>query len=157
MKSLVACLLIAVFASGCGGSDGPPVAVFPVSGVVTFNGKPVVGADVTFTNSEKKRSAFGRTNDKGEYRLTTFSANDGAVEGRSVVSVLKAAPAVDVVAEADIDSEAYVPPDVNAKPVKSNKKQEAQLPERYSNPATSGLMAVISTDRENTHNFELEP
>ena len=158
MKSLVVCLLIAVVASGCGGSSGPPVAVFPVSGVITLSGKPVVGADVTFSNSEMKRSAFGRTNEKGEYRLTTFSANDGAVEGKSIVTVLKAAPAAAVVVEADIESEAYVPPDVNAKPVKTNnKQQEALLPERYSNATTSGLIAVIATDMENKHNFELEP
>jgi hypothetical protein len=64
MRSMMLCAA-GLLVVGCGEATQPPEAVFPVTGVITFQGAPVVGADVTFHNEDKKRSAFGRTNDKG--------------------------------------------------------------------------------------------
>jgi len=141
---------------GCGKAKvGPPEPVYPVSGVITFKGKPVVGADVTFFNAEKKRSSFGRTNDQGEYTLTTFSANDGAVEGKATLAIMKVvAPPVSAVAEAPIESEAYQPPIPGR--VEKVQKVKPEIPERYQSQQTSGLVAMISKDGPNQLNFDLE-
>lgn len=158
MKNFTFVVLLGATLSGCGSASQPPVPVYPVSGVITLQGQPVIGADVTFVNAEKNRSAFGRTNEKGEYRLTTFTSNDGAVEGKVVVTVTKAPETPNNVAVADIDSEAYVPPSVEVRrqsPAKT-KKEKPLLPERYSTPTSSSLMAMISSDQENKLNFDLE-
>ena len=54
----------------------------PVHGVVLFNGKPLEGAGVTFTNSTAGVTAYGQTDAEGKFTLTTFTAGDGAAPGR---------------------------------------------------------------------------
>lgn len=155
MRDLLLVAMTGLVAAGCGsegrtGSD----PVFPVSGVVTYRGQPVAGADVTFFNAEKNRSAFGRTNDKGEYKLTTFNANDGAVEGQHAVTVMKLEAGPEAAAVADIESPEYVPPafgqSTEPKPPKS------ELPEKYADLATSELTATIKPDGPNVVNLKLE-
>lgn len=138
---------------GCGDTASGPEPTYEVSGAITFQGKPVAGADVTFFNAEKKRSAFGRTNDKGEYQLTTFSSNDGAVEGKSTVTVVKFVPAEPVAPEADVESEDYQPPGFGKSTAPPKPKSE--IPSKYSDQATSDLMAMVATDRVNKIDFEL--
>ena len=90
MRNLLLIAVMGIVAAGCGSQDRTGSdPVYPVTGVITYRGKPVAQAEVTFFNAEKNRSAFGKTNDKGEYKLTTFSPNDGAVEGQHVVTVVK--------------------------------------------------------------------
>jgi hypothetical protein len=157
MRKAVITLILCGFAIGCGGSDSkaPPEPVFPVTGVISFNGAPVVGADVTFLSADGgDRSAFGRTNDAGEYQLTTFSANDGAVPGRYVVTITKIASTAPEVPAADVESEAYDPPGVGestspAEPAKS------ELPERYADQTTSGLTAMVQEIESNSIDFTL--
>jgi len=157
MKQITSLLLLGAIC-GCGEGSQSPEPVYPVSGVILLKGQPVVGADVTFMNSEKKRSAFGRTNEKGEYRLTTFASNDGAVEGQVVVTVSKTPPAADTAPVADIDSPDYQPPVVDFRPQAAAKKTKAkpELPERYASTATTTLIAMVAKDRENKLNFDLE-
>ena len=140
---------------GCGSDGGePPEKTYPVSGTITLNGKPIVGADVTFINDESDRSAFGRTNDQGEYQLTTFSSNDGAVEGKHAVTIVKFEAPPKQSKVADINSEAYVPPGFNEStdPV----KPESSIPDKYASQETSGLIAVVNKEGENKIDFKLE-
>lgn len=153
MKRVVLLSLLSGWICGCGESRQGAEPVYPVRGVITFKGLPVVGADVTFFNPDRKRSAFGRTNDKGEYQLTTFSMNDGAVDGKSVLTVTKFVAPIAVAAEADVESAAYQPPIVGRPEPKKRVKPE--IPERYSSLATSGLIAVVSQDGPNVLNFDL--
>lgn len=145
-------LLVQCGCSGGGGKSAPPAAVFPVSGKVTYKGNPVVGADVTFTNEEAKRSAFGRTNDRGEYRLTTFSSNDGAVPGKHIVTIVKFEPAPQVV-QPDESSTDYVPPGFGQSTAPPPPK--STFPEKYGNAATSGLIAMVNAEGGNVVNFDL--
>lgn len=148
-------LLALLLVAGCGGSGGePPEPVYKVSGVVMFKGNPVVGADITFMNTEKNRSAFGKTDDQGEYRLTTFSSNDGAVEGKSVVTISKFVSAAPPEPVADIESEAYVPPGYGPEPEDPN-DTKSDIPQKYASQETSGLVAVVGTG-ENRIDFDLE-
>jgi hypothetical protein len=155
MRNLLLIAVTGIVAAGCGsqertGSD----PVFPVSGVITYRGKPVAQADVTFFNAEKNRSAFGKTNPNGEYKLTTFSANDGAVEGQHVVTVVKLEQATETAPAAAIESEAYVPPGIGQST--EPKPPKSDLPEKYADQATSGLTATVKTDGPNVVNLDLE-
>src|SRR5262245_55739232 len=75
------CLLLL----GCAGSDRPAIA--PVRGRITFRGEPVGGATVTFLCTGAPRPAFGTTDAAGDFQLTTFEPNDGAVIGTHVVTI----------------------------------------------------------------------
>jgi len=155
MKFRLGVVGLAVLALGCGGGEvEPPAPVFPVSGKVTYKGQPVAGADITFHHESGDRSAFGRTNDEGEYKLTTFSSNDGAIEGRHGVTIIKFQAPAEAPAIADIESEDYQPPGFNESTVPA--KLKTDLPEKYGQEATSGLIAVVNADAPNTVNFELE-
>ncbi len=151
-KFAMICLCVAVFA-GCGGEKVKRDPVFPVKGKVTYKGKPVVGADVVFAHEGGKRSAFGRTDDEGAYQLTTFGSNDGAVPGKQSVTISKptAAPSEP---EAPVESEAYVPPGYGPPP--KAQKTGNEIPAKYAQAATSGLVAVVNEDGENEINFELK-
>lgn len=149
---LVALTVIA----GCGGGSAKPSKrepVFKVQGKVTYKGKPVAGADVTFRSESVERSAFGRTDDQGNYKLSTFGANDGAVAGKHSVVIIKgvAEPAKP---EAPVESAEYVPPGYEK--VKPQPKAKSDFPEKYSKPATSGLLAIVNDDgKVNQIDFEL--
>jgi len=148
--------LLCICVSGCGGDIGaPPAVVYPVHGVITHNGQPVVGADVTFINADAGRSAFGKTNDKGEYKLTTFGANDGAVEGKSTVTVAKFVSSAPEVPEPDIESEEYMPPGFGGEE-EEVEDTKSDIPAQYSSQETSPLIAVVTADAENKLDFDLE-
>src|SRR5262245_40546364 len=76
--------------SGCG---GPEMA--SVKGRVTFKGKPVKDAAITFSPSAKSsedkfpgKPAVGFTDEEGNYELSTFKPRDGALVGNHRVSVM---------------------------------------------------------------------
>jgi len=155
MRNSLLVAVMAIVAAGCGsqarkGAD----PVYPVSGVITYGGKPVAGADVTFFCAEKNRSAFGKTNDKGEYKLTTFTANDGAVAGQHVVTVMKLETSAESAPAAATESKAYVPPALGEST--EPKPPKSELPEQYANQATSGLTATIKSDGPNQVNLDLK-
>ena len=139
---------------GCGGEAGPPIPIYPVSGKLTYQGQPVVGADITFHNQEADRSAFGRTDDQGEYQLTTFSSNDGAVPGKSVVTITKFEPPPVASPVAAMESEHYVPPGMGQST--DPPRPKSSFPEKFGDAQTSGLIGVVNADGPNTINFDLK-
>jgi hypothetical protein len=77
--------LAAVTSLGCRRSDQP----VPVSGKVTVNGVPVANAGIVFHPKDGKgRPATAETGEDGTYRLTTYSAGDGALRGEYRVTVV---------------------------------------------------------------------
>ncbi len=83
-------LLMAVLLAGClGGGEGasPRAAVYKAKGKVTYLGNPLIGASVSFSPQGKQPAAVGRTNDDGEFSLTTYRAGDGAAEGEYKVMI----------------------------------------------------------------------
>lgn len=87
--NLVAAALLSAwgFASvGCGG--GNDYGVVPVSGTVTFDGKPVGKLRISFLplpvgeNYETGPYSTGETDSEGKFTLKTRYGNDGAVAGR---------------------------------------------------------------------------
>jgi hypothetical protein len=155
MRNLLLIAVTGIVAIGCSSQDRTGSdPVYPVTGVITYRGKPVVQGDVTFFNAEKNRSAFGKTNDKGEYKLTTFTLNDGAVEGQHVVTVMKLETPMETAPAAALESEAYVPPGVGQST--QPKPPKSDLPEKYANQSTSGLTATVKADGPNVVNLDLE-
>ena len=77
-----------VLGLGCGSGK-----FAPVSGTVTMNGKPLAGALVIFSPIAREGSidagpgSSGKTNDKGEYTLTSDTGRTGALVGKHRVSV----------------------------------------------------------------------
>ncbi len=77
---------------GCNGMVEFPLA--PVSGVVTCEGKPIPGAQVFFEPIQTGESAlvgkqgYAAANEKGEFVITTYNTNDGAVLGKHLVHVM---------------------------------------------------------------------
>lgn len=150
------CALLILIILGCGGAPAPNRdPVYPVSGKVTYKGQPVVAADITFIADAVNRSAFGRTDEKGEYRLSTFGAFDGAVAGKQTVIISKTGVA-STGNEAPIDSPDYVPPGYEkVKPPAT--PAEREIPAKYASPQTSGLIAIVNSDgAPNVIDFELK-
>ncbi len=81
--------LIAIGCDGCGGGGTPRPKCAPVSGTVTYKNEPVAGATVTFWTANAPRAAIGQTDAKGNFQLTTFDPNDGAIVGTHSVTVTK--------------------------------------------------------------------
>lgn len=75
--------LMLAFLSGCGPS-GP--TVYEVSGKVTYQGKPVPGATVTF-QPEQGRPSIGVTDDEGKYFLRYTKDVNGALPGSHKVFI----------------------------------------------------------------------
>lgn len=76
--------LACLAAAGCG-----PAEFAPVSGVVTFEGEPIVGATVTFDPVNGKRASYATTDSSGRFELIVAGIKDqaGAVIGEHRVKV----------------------------------------------------------------------
>lgn len=82
-RALVVCAITLIgLLGGCGSGGSSSVRTARVSGVVTLDGKPLVGADVRFIG--EKFTGFGVTNSEGKYSLV-----QGAVPGTNKVQISK--------------------------------------------------------------------
>ena len=127
---------------GCGPS-GPAVA--PVRGKVTYKGNPVANANIAFVpKTTGGMSAMGITDDNGNYQLTTFGKNDGALLGAHKVTIVARAP-----------FDGKIPPGMGAAYLEELETQGKPLiPERYFTVEKSGLSAEVKSG-SNTRNFIL--
>jgi hypothetical protein len=144
--------------AGCSGSGRPDTA--PVRGKLTLRGKPVVGATLAFLCDGAPRHAIGTTDSEGNYQLTTFEPNDGAVVGKHVVTIKKFS-----VAPQEVVIDPSMSPEIMEK---ARKKAEAatfaaqaraekapqELPKKYGHPATSDIRKEV-VPGENVINIEL--
>ena len=149
MRSLLAvCLLLTV--SGCGGGGDRP-AVTPVSGTVKFKGVPQSGAIVTFSTANSPRTAVGICNANGEFKLTTFDTDDGAIPGSHLVTIVNK-PSAEAV---PLSPEQYL------KAVESGKGKiprmdiDDKIPAKYGEAGESGLKRDVIAGETNVFNFDL--
>ncbi|MFN0197011.1 MAG: hypothetical protein ACKVT0_09710 [Planctomycetaceae bacterium] len=125
---------VGIFA-GCGTPEdaGPPMG--DVSGTITYQDKPVVGASVVFLPTKKDtRAAVAITDAFGYYNLATSGELSGANVGSYQVSIVCRAPYDGPVPEGV--SPAY------AKELFQNDGKPL-IPEKYFSPTTSGLTADV--------------
>lgn len=103
---LVAVTVLLAALLGCGESGVP---LGDVSGVVTYDGKPLADAEVEFFPLGKGKSSIGFTSENGEYRLQYTLSRTGALLGKHRVSVRAypppGAPAVSIPSKYGANSE----------------------------------------------------
>jgi hypothetical protein len=142
---LAVCALIGgVWLAGCGDAELTPPPLFPVTGTVTYQGKPVPGATVVFAPEATKRKAkeppllrpSAVADDEGNYTLVWSEKHEGAPAAKYKVAITAVEPFGE-----DDDSERTRP---NA------------IPDKYGNATTSGLTATVTEDGENVFNFDLK-
>jgi hypothetical protein len=83
--------ILLLVAAGCGSKHPDRLAVFPVSGQVTWNGQPLPNAFVVLhpkgAHDLRAVTARGQTDQSGNFRVTTYEAGDGAPVGDYAVTV----------------------------------------------------------------------
>jgi len=114
------------------------VPVFPVSGVLQYQGQPMSGAIITFYMIDEQLTAQGIADDDGAYSLTTYITNDGAPDGDYNVTI-------------------YWPSVPAQEPTESN-PDPALAPDRlkaeFASVKTSRLTATVESE-SNTIDFDL--
>jgi hypothetical protein len=139
----IACLVGIVVLSGCAKKDSRPGRV-QVCGTVLRRGQPVADATVIFEPLGSTPAATGSTDAQGQFALTTFDTNDGAVPGEYKVAIRK----VQVIKGA---RPANAPDDLATPPG----DEKWLLPTKYGDTATSGFTASVKVAAKNDFKFEL--
>jgi hypothetical protein len=88
-RGLLACAGLGLVFAGCSAPALPEgaVPVFPVTGVLTYQGKPMSGAVITFHSRNPRLTANATANESGQYTLTTYLSQDGAAPDDYVVTI----------------------------------------------------------------------
>lgn len=150
MRSLICIFLVTAVCASSGCSGRPRVdGVVPVTGTVTYQGKPAPGATVSFSPAGDGRSASATTNQDGAFALTTLEAGDGALPGNYKVSISKS-EVVNPMSPAE--QQKYFHEHQGRMPPLEYKHL---LPEKYRNPNTSGFTAEVKAPGTNKFDFEL--
>ena len=117
-----------------------------VTGVVTYNGEPLADATVKFIPADGTGSqSYGKTNEKGEYKLQTLlgAADAGTTPGEYKVTV-------DCIETVE-----------TGKMIQENGEEKPEtiaqslIPAKYNNAETSGLTATVAPG-DNKIDFALE-
>lgn len=151
---LAAAAFALLFIGGCGESEN--VEVYPVKGVVNFNGKPMAGGgSIAFIplNNQEGKSAGGTINPDGTYELQTYETDgfDGSMTGDFRVMITQM-----VVDEPEYTGDTDGTGAAAIEPV-SIVPEEDRIPLIYSDPVSSPLTAKVEAKELNTINFDLTP
>ncbi len=150
---LSGCLL----ACGCGGGVDRPT-VYPVSGTVAYNGKPVAGALVSFFGESAAKEASGITDAEGKFQLSTYGLNDGAVPGMHKVTVSKSDP--DAAPPAASMEQMLNDPAAMAQMSEAASSDDAKgkkplIPTKYASPGSTPLTETVSESGDNVFVIQL--
>jgi hypothetical protein len=138
---MVSLVLVVTVAGGCGRGRRPELPeTFPVTGMVSLDGKPVAGASVMFNpKGGQGHGSVAVSDASGRYKLTTFSPGDGVVPGEYKVAITKT-----VLEKSESDS-----------PMAGSGDPKNVLPTRYADDSTSGFKATVEAKPDNTFDFAL--
>ncbi len=137
-------LVAALLFVGC--DRGPKIA--QVTGVVTFDGKPVENASVSFYPSEGRASS-GVTNAEGKYELVFTRGRKGALLGDHKVTITtEIIPESDYAADDDYESENGIEQDTQS-------QRSEMLSAKYCELESTILTAAI-VKGENVFDFDLK-
>ena len=145
---------------GCSGTTGNPKTV-PVTGTVMYKGEPVEGATVSFWAEKAPRAAAGVTNAKGEFSLSMFGANDGAMLGESKITVSKVAASAAGQSSASKPEDLLNDPSAMAKSSGSGtdgslpEAPKALLPEKYGTSTSTPLKETVTASGPNKFVLQL--
>ena len=143
-----------LLAAGCGDS----LSLLPASGTVTYNGKPLEGALVTFLSEDNKLGS-GTTDAAGKYVITTLGKS-GAVAGKHQVAITKSEGGG--AAPAGLGGQSSTPPSpeqiqkmiAETKSGMMGSKTKQVLNAKYANPSSSGFTADVQPGKA-TFDFTL--
>ncbi|VTR93734.1 Uncharacterized protein OS=Singulisphaera acidiphila (strain ATCC BAA-1392 / DSM 18658 / VKM B-2454 / MOB10) GN=Sinac_3752 PE=4 SV=1 [Gemmata massiliana] len=133
---------------GCGGGSKEK-PVFKVHGKLTFEGKPMSGAEIAFLPADPAQRGLqsrATANANGEYTLYTYRQNDGAPAGEYVVTLYWPAPlskrAAEKLEKAETveEKDAIIAPD--------------RLKDVYRDPLKTKLKATVA-EKDNEIDFTL--
>jgi len=151
--SFVVAVVVATFAVGCGQGS----KLLPASGTITYQGKPVDGALVTFLG-EGNVLGSGTTDAAGKFTISTLG-KPGAVPGKNAVAITKttggsAAPAGMKAQATPPSAEEIQKMQAEMKSSMSGAKVKQLLPAKYANPELSGFTADVQPGKS-TFDFTL--
>ncbi len=137
-------LSLAMAAGGCG-SDGP--TTIPVRGEVVYKGAPLKdvpqGLVHYLPKGSEGRQASGRLQPDGSFVLTTFKSGDGVVPGEYDI-VVSAYSAKAELSREQVEAARGVVP-----------KPGLMIPEKYTEPMTSGLSDTVDSNHSGFKRIEL--
>jgi hypothetical protein len=123
LRRLTALGLVGVAVASTSCSQDKRVPVFPVTGQVSFAGKPTPRALLVFHPViESSLRPLGTVDEDGTFTLTTYEQGDGAPAGDYTVTVEWRRLAT----------------------INDDQRPPNKLPARYSNPKSSGITARVS-------------
>ena len=135
MKRFGLATLAMLFFVGCGGGYGTSdvVATVPVSGTLTYQGKPLEHYQVVFMPVEGTAVPTGVSDASGNFKVGTNDSGDGAPAGKYRLAVSFVGPQKEGAAgtEQIVDDPSKLP------------KPKIRIPAKYNDPATSGLEQEI--------------
>jgi len=136
MQRCLVAVVLGIAVAGCGGDPGPRAQiekVVPVTGTLTYQGKPLEFFQVTLLPTDGRRAAVGVTDAAGKFTMGTNDKDDGAPPGSHKVAVVWVGPQSDVDAgnEVIVDDPSQLP------------KPSVKIPAKYANPETSQLTQEI--------------
>jgi hypothetical protein len=134
-----ALLLLAL--AGC----GKPSRSVPAGGRVMLDGQPIAGAAVLFSPVAGGVPGRATTAEDGSFTLSTFDIGDGALVGVHRVGISKM----------DVTGFVATEDGLSGKLDGRQIQVRALIPERYMNPATSGLEAEVKRGSGNRFEFGL--
>jgi hypothetical protein len=143
-------LLLVVPIAGCatgGQTNRKPTKKVTV--IVNYKGAPLEGATITFLPQGadvKECVAYGKTDAQGKAKMKTYVEGDGAVVGTHKVLLDKSESVGGQ--KVDVDSPQYDP---SAPPA----TVKYHVPQKYGNPATSGLSAEVKESGPNEFTFDV--
>lgn len=147
-------LMASCMASGCGTGDANAPRTVQVSGSVSLEGKPLVGAEVRFI--AEKFSGYGITNSEGKYVLV-----QGAVPGMNKVfiSKIEGGKNLDSAVAADVEQLRTAADSIKQDP-SGSKVNPADipheiLPPQYSDPQSSKLTFPVPEGGTTSADFRL--
>ena len=131
---------------GCSSEGAHIEKVVPVSGTLTYQGKPLEFYQVTFMPEDGRRPATGITDAAGKFTMGTNDAKDGAPPGMNKIAVVWVGPPSKSQpgSEAIIDDPSKLP------------KPKVKVPDKYNDPATSGLSQDVPAGGMNDLKLDLK-
>lgn len=123
---------------GCSGDKLPET--YPVTGVVTYQGKPLEGASLSLVAKDPKgRSAGATTDSEGKFSVSTYFSPtahpEGAISGKYVITVSKK-PVEELPEEMDAQEQM-------AEFMKRGAPKDL-VPKIYQNPETTTLNVTVA-------------
>tara|TARA_R110002111_G_scaffold185031_3_gene250940 strand:+ start:68338 stop:68829 length:492 start_codon:yes stop_codon:yes gene_type:complete len=139
-------LLLLTILTGC--SDGDRATVYPTSGVVLYDGKPMLGGGaISFVpiSTQKGKTAGGIIKEDGTFVMSTYGDGDGSIEGEFRVTIYQT-----TVQEPEMvpDNNEGAEPVKTAEPVQIVEKKD-QIPRIYSDTVKSPLTVKIAPNGQN--------